>query len=94
MTSFSAAICRVGTVIRLVTYVAICIALPLLRRKRDAPEATFRVPAGGLVAALALLACGWLLTSCTWQEARVVALATLAGFALYAMRRATARRPA
>jgi amino acid transporter len=84
----------ISTVIRLITYLAICLALPLLRRRSDVPAETFRVPGGPVVAPLALLACAWLLTSVSWQEVRVVLIATLAGFALYAMRGLRARRPA
>lgn len=80
----------ISTVIKLLSYVATCLALPLLRRRGDVPGATFRVPAGGGVALLALIACGWLLTTVTGQEARVVALATMAGFTLFAARRALA----
>jgi amino acid transporter len=84
----------ISTVIRLVTYLAICLALPLLRRRRDVPAETFRAPGGPVVATLALVACGWLLTSVPWPEVRVVLTATMAGFALYAMRGLRARRPA
>jgi amino acid transporter len=84
----------ISTVIRLITYLAICLALPLLRRRGDVPAETFRAPGGPVVATLALVACGWLLSSVTWPEVRVVLIATLAGFALYAMRGLRARRPA
>ena len=92
-TSFIGA-ATLSTVIRLITYLAICLALPLLRRRADVPGETFRVPAGGAVALVAFVACAWLLTSVSWQEVRLVAIATVAGFALYATRRALATRAA
>jgi len=39
---------------RLIYYGSVCAALPLLRRRRDVPEALFRLPCGNLMALLAV----------------------------------------
>ena len=77
----------ISTVIRLLTYVATCIALLVLRRRRRVPEAAFRAPAGGVIAILAVLACTWLLTSISGREVRITAIAAALGLVLYAVRR-------
>ncbi len=81
----------IGTIIRLVTYVLTCVAMLVLRRRRDVPEATFRAPFGVVAATLALLACGWLLTSITVREAGIAAVAALLGLVIYAIGRRGAR---
>ena len=77
----------IGTIIRLVTFVMTCVAMLVLRRRRDVPEATFRAPLGVVAAALALIACGWLLTSVTAREAGIAAAAALLGLVIYAIGR-------
>src|SRR5438034_1452621 len=67
--SFVAAL-TISAIARLVTYGATCIALPVLRRRSDAPAAAFRLPGGTAIAILSLLLAGWLLANSTWQEAR------------------------
>lgn len=88
-TSFLGAL-TIGTIIRLVTFILTCVAMLVLRRRPDAPAPTFRVPLGGVAATLALLACGWLLTSITGREAGIAAIAALLGLAIYAIGRWTA----
>jgi len=83
-TSFLGAL-TIGTIIRLVTYVLTCVAMLVLRRRRDVPEATFSAPAGGLTATLALLACGWLLTSISAREAGIAGVAAVLGLVIYAI---------
>jgi amino acid transporter len=39
---------------RLIYYASVCAALPVLRRKKDVPEAQFRLPMGNLFALLAV----------------------------------------
>ena len=39
---------------RLIYYGSVCAALPVLRRKRDVPEARFHLPMGNVVAVLAV----------------------------------------
>ena len=44
----------VSAMARLFYYGSVCAALPVLRRKREVPEAQFRLPMGGLFAVLAV----------------------------------------
>src|SRR5688572_29706198 len=80
--SFLAAL-TISAIARLVTYGATCIALPVLRRRSDAPAAAFRLPGGTAIAILSLLLAGWLLTNSTWQEAQTAAIAAGVGLLIY-----------
>jgi amino acid transporter len=80
--SFIAAL-TISAIARLVTYGATCIALPVLRRRSDAPQALFRLPGGTAIAILSLLLAGWLLANSTWQEAKAAAMAAGVGFLIY-----------
>ena len=73
----------ISTLARLVTYGATCIALPIFRLRRKSPAAAFRVPAGTIVAVLALILIVWLLLNATLREARATVLAGAAGLAIY-----------
>jgi amino acid transporter len=77
----------ISVVSRLFTYAVTCAAVPVLRRKLHATPARFRVPAGTLVAGLALLLLTWLALNTTARQARDVGIAFLIGFALYALSR-------
>lgn len=80
--SFVAAL-TISTIARLVTYGATCIALPIFRRRPDAPSPAFRLPGGTIVAVVSLLLIVWLLLHSTLQEAKVSALAAGVGLAIY-----------
>jgi amino acid transporter len=80
-----------SVIARLTAYVATALALLVFRRRSGAPPAAFRLRAAGLVVALACAACAWLVTTSAVRELRDVAIATAAGFALYAVT-AAARR--
>lgn len=73
----------ISTIIRLLTYVAICAALPALRRRPEAPPAAFRAPLGTALAVLTIVLCLWLLTQSGWREARDVATAAGIGVVIY-----------
>ena len=45
----------ISAMARLFYYGSVCAALPVLRRKQQVPEAQFRLPAGNIVAALAVI---------------------------------------
>ena len=79
--SFVAAL-TISTLARLVTYGATCLALPVLRRRADRP-AVFRLPAGPIIAMLALVLIVWLLLHSTLAEAKATAWAAGAGLAIY-----------
>jgi len=80
--SFVAAL-TISAIVRLVTYGATCIALPLFRARPEAPEPAFRLPGGTIIAVLSLLLIVWLLLNSTIQEAKVASLAAAVGFAIY-----------
>ena len=73
-----------STIARLLAYAATCLALPVLRRRKDAPPALFRVRWGVGVALAALLLCAWLLSQSTGREARDAVIAIVAGLVVYA----------
>jgi len=57
----------VSAIVRLVTYGLTCVALLVFRRRAPGPEeATFRAPAGPVVAAVATVFCLWLLVTRSW----------------------------
>jgi basic amino acid/polyamine antiporter, APA family len=70
----------ISTVIRLLAYVATCLALPMLRRQ--AGRAPFHAPAGVVVAIAATGLSVWLLSNSTWKDARAVALSAALGLLL------------
>jgi amino acid transporter len=77
----------VSTVARLVTYFATCGALPVLRRRVNAPPTAFRVPGGTWIAAAAMVLCVWLISNATLKEARDAAFAAALGFVIYGVHR-------
>jgi amino acid transporter len=82
----------ISTVVRLVVYAASCAAMVAIRRRQDLPAA-FNVPAGRLVAGVAIALCLWLLWSSPPAEALWAGMALLAGLAVQlACARAEKRR--
>jgi amino acid transporter len=73
----------ISTIVRLVAYIATCVALPALRRRSDVPAPAFRTPAGRLVPAGAVALSVWLLSNTAWAELRVGAIALMIGVAVY-----------
>jgi APA family basic amino acid/polyamine antiporter len=73
----------ISTLARLFSYMAACAALPVLRRKPNAPAALFRAPAGSALSALAVLLSLWLLSNVSWDEGRNTIVAALLGLLLY-----------
>ncbi|GEM_PF-1643336 len=82
----------ISTLTRLLTYAATCVALPVLRRRPDAPPALFHAPGGMLTVAVALVVIAWLLASVNARELRDVGIAMVLGFVLLAFGRLGARR--
>lgn len=73
----------ISVIARLLSYGATAAALPVLRRRKDAPPAAFHVPAGGLVSVATLLLTAWLLSNSTGRQARDAAIAAGIGLVLY-----------
>jgi amino acid transporter len=80
--SFVAAL-TISTIARLVAYAVTCAALPVLRRKSDAPRAHFKLHGGPVIAVAALILAVWLLLNSTLYEAIVAAIAAAVGFAIF-----------
>lgn len=80
--SFVAAL-TISTIARLFTYGATCLAVPVFRARREAPEAAFRLPGGTIIAILSMLLIVWLLLNSTLQEAKAAAIAGAVGLAIY-----------
>jgi basic amino acid/polyamine antiporter, APA family len=76
-----------STITRLLTYSVTCAALPILRFKRGASPAGFRLPWGIAISAAALMLAVWLLSNSTWREARDVTLAASLGLLIYVANR-------
>ena len=68
-----------SAVARLLYYAVCCAALPVLRRKRPGVS-RFRLPAGNLVAVLAVLICAVLLTQVDFGQSLIVAATIALGF--------------
>ena len=75
----------INSVIRLITYAVVCAALPILRRRSDAPRANYVTRAGPWVAGAALLLCAWLLSRVSAVEIIQVFAAIVIGATLYAL---------
>lgn len=73
----------ISTIARLLAYAATCAALPLFRRRSDAPQAMFKIPFGTLIAFISLALAGWLLSNCTIEQARDSLIAVIAGLLIY-----------
>ncbi len=80
--SFVAAL-TISAIARLVTYAVTCAALPVLRRKREAPPARFRLRGGPFIAVAALLLSAWLLLNSTAREAVQSLVAAAIGLSIY-----------
>lgn len=83
-----------STLARLVTYGVTCSALPVFRRRTTAPAAQYRLPAGEMIAAAAILLVIWLLSNSTLREARDTAIAAALGLVLFVLTRKFASRRA
>ena len=81
-----------STLARLGSYPATAAALPILRRRPDAPKATLVLRAGTAVAVASILLAIWLISNSSWLEARDTVIALAVGLGIYAWSRALVRR--
>jgi len=79
---------------RLLVYTSTCLAVPILRRRMTSTPARFVLPGGDLIPALALAACGGLLTGSSTRQVVLVGAALLGGALLYGALRRRKRKPA
>ena len=77
---------------KLISFVATCAALLVLRRRSDERPALFQLPGGLAISTFALAICVWLLASSGWRELRDVGLAAVAGLSLHIAYRLRHRR--
>jgi amino acid transporter len=82
----------VSTIARLIVYILTCMALPTLRRKRNAPPAMMKVAGGSIISVIAVVVSLWLLTNSTAREARDSIIAAVAGLVIYFSYRLYSRR--
>ena len=73
----------VSVIARLLSYSATCAALPVLRRRANAPPAAFLATGGGAAAVVALVVVAWLLSNSTSSEAMAAAIAAAVGLLVY-----------
>jgi len=91
--SFLAAL-TISTVTRIIVYGMTCIALPIFRYRKDAPEAGFLAPLGILAAALSLALLGWLMLSVKMIDLQQIAIAIVIGAIIYFVSRFFSNREA
>jgi amino acid transporter len=73
----------ISAIARLVTYGATCLALPVLRARKDTPAPLFKVRGGTIIAIASLLLAAWLLANSTAREAWQAAVAAGIGLVIY-----------
>ena len=73
----------ISTVIRLLSYIATCVALPVLRSKNNVPLPRFTAPAGVGVAVAATALSLWVLSNSPSNDARKAALAAALGLPIF-----------
>jgi len=82
----------ISTLTRLASYAVTCAALPILRRRKNMPSATFKVPGGEIVSVLVLVLAVWLLYNSTIREARDASIAAAVGLVIYFAYRAVHKK--
>jgi len=82
-TSFYAAL-TIATITRLLVYATTCAALPVFRKKENAPQAKFIAPFGILASILSLILIIWLLTNVDIsKEGKAIIYSVVIGLILY-----------
>jgi len=83
----------ISTIVRLIVYATTCAALPVFRRRENAPKAEFIVPFGVAAAILSLILTVWLLANVDYRkEGLAILLAALIGLALFFLFRVLGKR--
>ena len=82
-TTFTSAL-TITVGLRVIIYLVTCAALPILRRRAGVERATFRVPAGDVVAAVSMATCAGLLAMRPWAEIRQLVIVIALGVLVWA----------
>ena len=77
----------ISTVIRLLSYIATCLSLPVLRFRNDVPLPRFSAPVGAGVAVAATTLSIWLLSNSPSNDTRAVGLAAALGLLIFFFQR-------
>jgi APA family basic amino acid/polyamine antiporter len=83
LSSGFAVLAALSAIARLLSYMATCAALPVLRRKMPEAQRGFTVPGGAIIPIAAVALSGWLLLGSTRTQVTISAAALLAGAAIY-----------
>jgi basic amino acid/polyamine antiporter, APA family len=86
VSSAFARLAALSALARVLMYATTCLAVPVLRRRRDC-DRTFRLPGASLIAVLALGVCAWLLSGSSANQLTAAAVALFAGGLVYAVMR-------
>lgn len=82
-TTFFTAV-TIATITRLLVYATTCLALPVFRKRSEAPSAEFSAPLGILAAVLSLGLIAWLLTNVDYRkEGLPILVSAIAGLLIY-----------
>ncbi len=74
----------ISTITRLIVYATTCAALPVFRRRKEAPKAEFFAPLGIVAAILSLILTVWLLTNVDFKkEGLAILLVAILGLILF-----------
>ena len=78
----------IATITRLLVYATTCLALPIYRKRKDAPEAKFVAPLGIVACVLSVGLIVWLLTRVDFaKEGLPILVAAVAGLVIYSVYR-------
>jgi amino acid transporter len=83
VTTFASAV-AITVGLRVIIYIVTCAALPVLRRRPGRPPATFRAPAGPLLAVTSVLICVGLLASRPWADIMQLVMVVVVGGVVWA----------
>lgn len=93
MYSHFATLAAISAIARLVSYMATCLALPVLRRKMPDAQRLFSVPGGATIPIIAVAMSAWLLRGSTQAQITISGAVLLAGAAVHVGYQFLARRP-
>jgi amino acid transporter len=82
---------KLTLIARITVYAITCAVLPVFRREGNAPEASFKLPAGEAVAYASAILCVLSLAGSSMRGLLDVALAVVVGFAVFGVTRFTRR---